>query len=126
MQNLTFPAYPPPGRMIDVDVLPKPDDVRNLGSLFRDGWALAAFFAITGYGGVGLLFVALRASMREHIADLKGSKSELRESNPVLRELGDTLKAVQTSAKQSEQSSLLKRVEELLDSLEAERRGRRR
>jgi hypothetical protein len=109
-----------------VDVIPKPEDVRDLGTLFANGWALAAFFAITGYGGVGLLFVALRASMREHISDLKGSKSELRESNPVLRELGDTLKAVQTSARQSEQSSLLKRVEELLEALEAERGGRRR
>jgi hypothetical protein len=86
-----------------VDVIPKPEDVRDLGTLFANGWALAAFFS-----------------------DLKGSKSELRESNPVLRELGDTLKAVQTSARQSEQSSLLKRVEELLEALEAERGGRRR
>lgn len=109
-----------------MDVIPKPEDVRSLGETFSNGYALAAFFAITGYGGMCVLFVALRNSMRAHIADLKGSKSEFKESNPVLRELGDTLKAVQASAQQSEQSSLLRRVEELLESMEAERRGRRR
>jgi hypothetical protein len=124
--NLTIPALLPAGRVGNVDVIPKPEDVRDLGALFKDGWALAAFFAITGYGSVGLLLAALRASMREHIADLKGSKSEFRESNPVLRELGDTLKAVQASAKAPEQSPLLRRVEELLTALEAERRDRRR
>lgn len=106
-----------------------PSDItflQQLGGLLRDGWGEAAFFAATGYGGMVFLFRMLVREQREHLADVRSVKAEYNQANPVLRELGDTLRSVRESARTPEQSPLLQRVEALLDAVEAERRGRAR
>jgi hypothetical protein len=108
-----------------VDVIPKPEDVRDLGVLFANGWALAAFFAITGYGGMGLLFVALRASMREHIADLKGSKSSCARATPSCASWATPSRPCRP-APGSPSSRPCSGAWRSCSALEAERRGRRR
>lgn len=100
------------------------DFLQKLGTVLADGWGEAAFFAVTGYGGMVLLFRMLVREQREHLADVRAAKAEYREANPVLRELGDTLRSVRDNAKPAEQSSLLQRMETLLEAVEADRRRR--
>jgi hypothetical protein len=99
--------------------------IEKLGALLSSGWGEAAFFAVTGYGATAFLFCALVREHREHIADVRAAKTEFRETNPVLRELGNALVAVRDSAKPPEESPLLRRMEVLLEAVEADRRSRR-
>jgi hypothetical protein len=99
--------------------------LEKLGTLLSNGWGEAAFFAATGYGGTIYLFSQLVREHREHLADVRAAKIEFRETNPVLRQLGDTLGAVRDSAKPPDESPLLRRVEVLLEAVEADRRSRK-
>lgn len=112
------------GRVSDVDPTDL-DYLTKLGAVLANGWGEAAFFALTGYGGMVFLFRLLVREQREHLADVRAVKAEYREANPVLRELGDTLAAVRHSAKQPDESPLLRRMEVLLEAVEADRRSRR-
>lgn len=111
------------GRVSDVDPSYL-DFLQKLGAVLANGWGEAAFFAATGYGGMVALFRMLMREQREHLADVRTAKAEYREANPVLRELGDTLSAVRHRAQQPDDSPLLRRVETLLEAVEADRRSR--
>jgi hypothetical protein len=98
-----------------------PDIVAKLGNILATGYGLAAFFAITGYGGMVVLFKMLVREQRDHLSDVRTAKAEVRESTPVLREIGDTLKTVRETAKLPEESHILQEIKRLVEGLERRR-----
>jgi hypothetical protein len=125
----------PPGRCAKYHSPERADEVmwtrqtsatsRSSARCSATGGARPPFFAVTGYGGTIFLFRQLVREHREHLADVRAAKTEFRETNPVLRELGNALGAVRDSAKPPDESPLLRRMEVLLEAVEADRRSRK-